>query len=225
MSGNRAACSSNTCRKNANDLKTLALSAQVTRPMPPTFARCFANSNEKANSFSDTSRVITIVSRASRLSSMTPLPRDANSPSVDSRTMTKSMGRVSTLRSGDATPGMLRMGRTPAKSPNSLRRSSCGAISVPSAYRMCGNPIGPKRMASAVAQAASVAAESACPVSRNAAAPATCHSSDRSKPPTKATAVSSSSTHGCMTSGPIPSPGRTAIRNVDDGFMEDFRGE
>jgi hypothetical protein len=58
-------------------------------------------------------RVITSVSRAS-VSVTTPLPIEANRPSVDSRITTRSMPRWSAPTIGLGTPGISRAGRTPA---------------------------------------------------------------------------------------------------------------
>ena len=92
------------------EANTLALSTQVT-----IFLRRFA-ARRKENSCtrSEPLRVMTMVSRASRSSSTTPLPRDANRPSVDSRTTTRSMSFARGSASGNGMPGMARTGRTPA---------------------------------------------------------------------------------------------------------------
>ena len=79
----------------------------------PRFLRRSVSLSEKSNSRSVVLRVTTSVSRASSCVT-TPLPIEANRPSVDSRISTKSMPCSSAPTIGLGTPGMSRAGRTPA---------------------------------------------------------------------------------------------------------------
>ena len=103
------------CGRRPSSANTLALSTQVTRPgRPRALRRCGEAEREVAHALACRARVISIVSRASRSSSTTPLPRAANRPSVDSRTSTRSMSRARGSASGSGSPGSARIGRTPA---------------------------------------------------------------------------------------------------------------
>ena len=97
------------------EANTLDLSTQVTFG-PGRRAPCAVRASRKlaSNSRSLVARVITIVSRATRSSSTTPFPREANRPSVDSRTITRSMSAARGSASIRAPPVRARTGRTPA---------------------------------------------------------------------------------------------------------------
>ncbi len=101
-------------RMKAKARNTLALSTSVTSPLRPRAApRRRARPKEKRASFSVTGRVMRSVSSA--MSGVTtPRSREKNSPSVLSRTITRSMSRARGSASATGTPGMARKGRTPA---------------------------------------------------------------------------------------------------------------
>ena len=110
-------------------------------------------------------------------------------------------------------PGNALTGRIPAYSPSRNRRSSCGAISVPSSCRTSGRPIAPSRIASAAFARSNTSSDIAEPVSRQTAAPAARCSNSRVKPASPPSVASSTARAASITSGPIPSPGMTAIRH------------
>ena len=131
-SGCFAASASNNSRKYAKARNTFALSTQVTRPGPrPVRLRSAPSAKANLNSCSETSRVISSVSRAS-FSETSPHPCVWNKPSVLSRIKTKSTSHPSGRLRGVGWPGKIRTGRTPAKSFRAFRKSICGEISVPS---------------------------------------------------------------------------------------------
>ncbi len=76
------------------------------------------------------------------------------------------MSRARGSASATGTPGRARKGRTPAYRFSRNRRSSCGAISVPSSVRIAGQPMAPSRIASAFAARSKVSSLIAVPVSR-----------------------------------------------------------
>jgi hypothetical protein len=92
---------------------TFALSTSLTSPRRPrTRAQCSASRKEKRARRSVLARVIRSVSSA--MSVTLPQPREWNSPSVLSRTITRSIPRARGAASATGTPGIARTGRTPA---------------------------------------------------------------------------------------------------------------
>ena len=206
MSGCRAAASSNMARMKAWLRSTLALSIRVTRPGLPAALRRRARAKVMSNSRSQPRRVTTM--RSVALSGSLPAGswRPANRPSVCSRTISMS---TALLVSTAGTPGHSRTGRSPANRPKCSRMPICGAISVPSAARMLGQPAAPNRVASAAAMACRVSAGSASPVSRKWNAPAGC-AAVRTVTPDRSAAWCRTDVAASVTSGPMPSPGMTA---------------
>ena len=99
----------------AKERNTFALSTRVTRPgVPRSRLRRLASAQENSVRRSVVARVMTWVSRASASPITSPFPREANMPSVDSRTMTRSIRSARGSASTRGTPGMARIGRTPA---------------------------------------------------------------------------------------------------------------
>ena len=98
-------------REGAEDVGLVDAVQHARARRAPCAAR--ASRSEKSNSRCEVLRVITSVSRASS-SVTTPLPMEANRPSVDSRMTTRSMPRSAAPTIGLGQPGTSRAGRTPA---------------------------------------------------------------------------------------------------------------
>ena len=133
-SGWRAAHSRKMRRKNAIDGSTLALSTHVTLAARSGRRRRRASANAASNSRSEPCRVMRIVSRTASSPSRRLSVRAANNPSVDSRTITKSMARARGSASGMRTPGSTRIGRMPGVELETIAkvdlRNDLGAVGI-----------------------------------------------------------------------------------------------
>src|SRR4051812_46906989 len=132
-------------------------------------------------------------------------------PPVSSRTTSRSVpsmrSRLSGLASSSASKGLT--GRRLANRPRPSRRPSspCSGRGLSgSVVSHCGPPTAPSRTASASRQAAMVSSGRGDPVASMAAPPMRC--SENVKP----SRARRTSTAEATTSGPIPSPGRRAMR-------------
>ena len=93
-----------------------------------------ASANADSNSRSEPCRVMRIVSRTASSPSRRLSVRAANNPSVDSRTITKSMARARGSASGMRTPGSTRIGRMPGVELEAIAkvdlRHDLGAVGI-----------------------------------------------------------------------------------------------
>ena len=102
-------------------------------------------------------------------------------------------------------------GRTAAKRSIPFRRSQAREMPVPSGLTTSGRPVAPRKTASASQQASLLASGKSVPVFRKCSAPPSSSVSSTFGPRTFRRAARMTLSPSRITSGPIPSPGSTAI--------------
>ena len=201
------------CGRTPSTRNTLALSTQVTLPGRPRALAPLAPAGTRSRARARSrARVITIVSRASRSSSTTPLPREANRPSVDSRTTTRSMSRARGIGQRQRDAG------NRARRPHAgiqleldaqveLRRDlgAVGIADLGPAHRAEQDRVGARARPRASRRAAR--RRSPCSAARRPDA----RRSAKREPARRARAVRAAAASASITSTPMPSPGSTQM--------------